>query len=60
MSRRTTSRTDLAIWLLVMSERLALSTMPRGPFRKRVLARIDSTLARMHREKRGNCGRKLT
>jgi len=60
MSHRKTSRTEFAIWLLVMSERIALSTLPRGLFRKRVLARVDSILARMHREKCGNGGRKLT
>jgi hypothetical protein len=47
-------RERVAIWLLVMIERIALSALPRGPVRKRVLARVDHALARMHLE---NCGK---
>jgi hypothetical protein len=44
----------VALWLLVMIERIAVSALPRGPVRKRVLARVDRALARMHLE---NCGK---
>jgi hypothetical protein len=55
-ARSSRLRERVTIWLLLMSERIALSTLRRGPFRKRVLARVDSTLSRMHREMCGNGG----
>lgn len=47
-------RERAAVWLLVMIERIALSALPRGPVRKRVLARVHHALVRMHLE---NCGK---
>ena len=47
-------RTRAAIWLLVLVERCALAVLRRGPLRKRVLARVDRALQRIHAEL---CGR---
>jgi hypothetical protein len=43
-------------WLLVEIERLALSVLPRGRVRKRVLARVNRALARLHLEVCGSSG----
>ena len=50
-------RERVVLWLLVMIERIALSALPRGPVRKRVLARVQRALARMHLENCGQDGR---
>jgi hypothetical protein len=42
------------IWLLVMVERFALALLRRGPFRKRVLSRVNRALERFHLEMCGN------
>jgi len=47
-------RTRATIWLLVLVERCALAVLRRGPLRKRVLARVDRALQRIHAEL---CGR---
>jgi hypothetical protein len=49
-------RERVAIWLLVEIERIALSVLPRGPVRKRLLARVNRALAQMHLEVCGNSG----
>lgn len=41
-------RERATIWLLVEIERIALSALPRGRLRKRVLARVNRALARTH------------
>jgi hypothetical protein len=41
----------LIIRLLDMIERLALSVLPRGRLRKRLLERVDQSLKQMHRDR---------
>jgi hypothetical protein len=55
-SRSLQHRERIAIWLLVKIEQISLSALPRGPVRKRVLARVNRALARMHLEVCGNAG----
>ena len=43
----------LIIRLLGAIERFALSVLPRGPMRKRLLGRVDRALKQMHR---AHCG----
>jgi hypothetical protein len=43
-------RERVILWLLVEIERMALSALPRGRVRKRVLARVDKAIVRMHLE----------
>jgi hypothetical protein len=49
-TRSLQPRERIAIWLLVNIERIALSALPRGPVRRRVLTRVNRALARMHLE----------
>jgi hypothetical protein len=49
-------RERIAIWLLVEIERISLSVLPRGPVRKRVLARVNRALARLHLDICGSDG----
>jgi hypothetical protein len=46
----------LIIRLLDMIERLALSVLPRGRLRKRLLERVDQSLKQMHRDRCGGSG----
>jgi hypothetical protein len=46
----------LIIRLLDMIERLALSVLPRGLLRKRLLERVDRALKQMHRDRCGGSG----
>jgi hypothetical protein len=55
-TRSSRLRERVAVWLLVEIERLALSVLPRGRLRKRVLARVNRALARMHLEVCGSSG----
>jgi hypothetical protein len=42
-------RERIIAWLLETLEWFALSVIPRGPLRKRLLGRVDRAFARMHR-----------
>jgi hypothetical protein len=44
-------RERVSLWLLVEIERIALSVLPRGPVRKRVLARVNRALAQMQQHR---------
>jgi hypothetical protein len=46
----------LIIRLLSVIERFALSVLPRGPMRKRLLERVDRALRQMHRARCGGMG----
>jgi hypothetical protein len=48
----------MIIRLLDTIERLALSVLPRGPLRKRLLERVDRTLKQMHRDRCGGMGQR--
>lgn len=55
-ARSSRLRERVTLWLLVEIERIALSVLPRGPVRKRLLARVNRALAQMHPEVCGNSG----
>jgi hypothetical protein len=50
-ARSSRLRERITLWLLIEIERVALSVLPRGRLRKRVLARVDRALTRMHLER---------
>jgi hypothetical protein len=46
-------RERAATGLLVLLERIALASLRHGPFKRRVLARVDRDLQRLHSETLG-------
>lgn len=55
--QRPRQRKQVKIWLLMLTERLALNMLGRGQCRRRVLARIERALGRLHPESRRSDGR---